>query len=82
MHVRTKIKNTIRFWIKNTKLDYNYCQGWQTFKSQIIKSKSSMAGIIQDKPMPYFHLVSRKFEWIRKVKKELVKQIGNKNNIN
>ena len=44
-HERSKVKNTIRFWLKNTTLVYNYCQCWQRFKSQIIKNKSDMAGI-------------------------------------
>ena len=26
---RTKVKNTIRFWLKNAKLVYNYCQCWK-----------------------------------------------------
>ena len=41
----TKVKNTIRFWLKNTTLAYNYCQCRQSFKSQTIKSKSYIAGI-------------------------------------
>ena len=46
-HERSKVKNTIRFWLKNTTLVYNYCQCWQGFKSKIIKNKSDMAGITQ-----------------------------------
>ena len=37
IHERTKVKNTIRFWLKNATLVYNYCQCWQRFKLQIIK---------------------------------------------
>ena len=38
IHERTEDKFTIRLWLKNTTLVYNYCQRWQRFKSQIIKS--------------------------------------------
>ena len=55
IHDRTEVKNTIRFWLKNTTLVHNYCQWWQRYKSQIIKSKSCITGITQNKQMPYFH---------------------------
>ena len=54
------------------------------FKSQIIKSKSYMAGITQNKQMPYFHCGNKS----KNAKKELVKaskrvkQLVNLNNIN
>ena len=40
IYEKTKVKNKIRFWLKNTTLVYNYCQCWKIFKSLIIKSKS------------------------------------------
>ena len=40
---------------KNTAQVYNYCQCWQRFKPQIIKGKSYMAAITQNKQLAYFH---------------------------
>ena len=50
-----KIKHNQILTKKNTTLFYNNCQCRQRFKSKIIKSKSYMAGITQNKQMPYFH---------------------------
>ena len=46
----TKVKSTIRFWIKKIPtLVYNCCQWWQRYRSQIIKSENYMVGITQNK---------------------------------
>ena len=69
IHEKTKAKNTIRFWLKSTTLVYNYCPCWKRLKSQIIKRISYMAGITQNKHMPYFHCGPWK-SWNNKKNKE------------